>query len=299
MYFICPDEVPQPVVEPPQAEAVADDTGIDPGARVRPGDCANPRDVVRIGRVLVPTWVLAWGISIGVHAAVLLAACIAWRAYFRLGQSSAGDGGGGEGNVSLVADDSNAVQHVQLPGHSAALSDERRLPEGSHDGASLPDWHAAKSLATIAGESDSDVVPLIPALDTPDSGHPTFVRPASRGGAVRQPASRGDEGATGGGDAFTAPGLPTAFGGRGLPQPQYPVQARRLGQQGVVKVRVEILPDGHIGSIRVLSDPGFPLLREAALRAAEGLRDFQFAPARVNGRPVACPLDIPYGFVLR
>lgn len=76
-----------------------------------------------------------------------------------------------------------------------------------------------------------------------------------------------------------AAGLPGALRGQGIPAPDYPPEARRRGEQGVVKVAIEVLPDGSLGEIHVVSDPGYPLLRDADLAATQKLRRFPFTPA--------------------
>lgn len=49
--------------------------------------------------------------------------------------------------------------------------------------------------------------------------------------------------------------------------PQYPVQAKRLGVEGSVILRIVIDPDGHVSDVRVAS--GNPLLIDAASDAAK------------------------------
>lgn len=69
-----------------------------------------------------------------------------------------------------------------------------------------------------------------------------------------------------------------------LPEPRYPTLAVRKGQEGVVVLEVQVLPDGTVGEIRVLRDPGFPLLVGAAIDAVQ---DATFTPAMIDGEPVA------------
>jgi TonB family protein len=87
--------------------------------------------------------------------------------------------------------------------------------------------------------------------------------------------------------------------GKGFPKPDYPLEARRRGEAGTVIVELEIRADGSIGEIRVLRDPGYPMLREAALAAAEKLRGHRFSPATLDGRPIEYPAPIRYEFSLR
>jgi TonB family protein len=57
--------------------------------------------------------------------------------------------------------------------------------------------------------------------------------------------------------------------------PEYPYLARRLRQQGTVRLRIEVLPDGSVGSVSVLKSSGYPALDDAARRAAGKWRFFE------------------------
>lgn len=78
--------------------------------------------------------------------------------------------------------------------------------------------------------------------------------------------------------------------------PRYPALARRMGQQGTVKLRLTIDRDGSVDRAEVAASSGFPMLDQAALRAA---RAWRFEPARREGRPVAAELVQPVEFHLR
>ena len=81
-----------------------------------------------------------------------------------------------------------------------------------------------------------------------------------------------------------------------LPRPAYPIMSRRLGEEGVVLLQIEVLADGSVGSIKVLRDPGFRRLIAAAIAAAKKGR---FKPASRDGRLVRSTVRIPFRFVLR
>lgn len=67
-------------------------------------------------------------------------------------------------------------------------------------------------------------------------------------------------------------------------EPHYPEMARRAKRQGVVVLEAEIGRDGILRSARAVNPPlGFGL-EEAAL---EALRRWKFAPAELDGRPIA------------
>ncbi len=80
-----------------------------------------------------------------------------------------------------------------------------------------------------------------------------------------------------------------------LPRPRYPVVSKRRGEEGLVLLRVEVLPSGRAGKIRVLEDPGFPRLLSAAIDA---VRRATFRPAMRGIRPVRSTIRIPIRFTI-
>lgn len=68
------------------------------------------------------------------------------------------------------------------------------------------------------------------------------------------------------------------------PPPRYPAAARRLGEEGVVELRVELSARGAVAHIAVARSSGSDRLDRAAVAAVRGWR---CTPARVNG--VAVP----------
>lgn len=79
------------------------------------------------------------------------------------------------------------------------------------------------------------------------------------------------------------------------PRPIYPVAARRRGDEGVVTLRVEVLPSGKPGAIEIKSSSGYEALDEAAVKAVSG---WTFAPARRGDRPVRAWIEAPIRFSL-
>jgi len=75
----------------------------------------------------------------------------------------------------------------------------------------------------------------------------------------------------------------------------YPSSARRLGEQGLVKVETDIDAKGLVIACRVSVSSGFPSLDSAALNAVQQAR---FLPAMKNGRAVASKVLIPIRFQL-
>jgi len=77
------------------------------------------------------------------------------------------------------------------------------------------------------------------------------------------------------------------------PKPDYPPEADRLGQRGVVLLDVEVNAEGHVTGASVKRSSGFPSLDEAAAR---GIRRWIFEPARVAGLPIASRAEVPVKF---
>lgn len=101
----------------------------------------------------------------------------------------------------------------------------------------------------------------------------------------------------------SAPGPP---GGRGPttseraryrsnPKPNYPAEARRAGQQGVVILAVQVNANGRATSVQISGSSGFPLLDNAALLA---VRRWTFEPARIAGIPTESRVEVPVRFDL-
>jgi protein TonB len=75
--------------------------------------------------------------------------------------------------------------------------------------------------------------------------------------------------------------------------PEYPEEARRAGIQGTVYVRALVGPNGEVEQVEVLKGP--ELLHEAAIAAASAT---QFTPAKQNGMPVRCWVQMVFNFQL-
>ena len=77
--------------------------------------------------------------------------------------------------------------------------------------------------------------------------------------------------------------------------PVYPEQARRLGREGRVVLRLTIDARGNLLNVVVLQTPGFGF-EEAAV---EAVKRSAFRPAMVNGQAVASIARLPIRFALR
>jgi protein TonB len=82
---------------------------------------------------------------------------------------------------------------------------------------------------------------------------------------------------------------------RSNPKPDYPAEARRMRQEGVVMVSVEVGADGRPSDVSLGRSSGFTLLDQAAVQA---VRRWTFEPARAAGLPVSSRVEVPVRFSL-
>lgn len=79
------------------------------------------------------------------------------------------------------------------------------------------------------------------------------------------------------------------------PAPAYPGLARRLGEEGTVRLRVWVSREGRAGKVELAQSTGSPRLDRAAL---ETVSRWRFEPARENGAPVEQWVIVPIKFKL-
>ncbi len=80
------------------------------------------------------------------------------------------------------------------------------------------------------------------------------------------------------------------------PRPAYPRVAKREGWQGLVKLRVRVLPTGWAEAVNVESSSGRSILDDAAI---EAVKAWTFVPATQAGQPVAGWVTVPIDFRLQ
>ena len=94
--------------------------------------------------------------------------------------------------------------------------------------------------------------------------------------------------------AFTAKEVEVKAEITAKPEPTYTREARRVGIQGLVVLKVLLLPDGKIDRVKVIRRVPYGLT-ENAIRAA---CEIKFKPAMKGGQPVAQWVALEYGFRL-
>lgn len=77
------------------------------------------------------------------------------------------------------------------------------------------------------------------------------------------------------------------------PPPAYPSISRRVGEQGLVLLRVQVTEDGAASSVVLQTGSGSNRLDKAAL---EAVKKWRFTPAKRGERPVSASVIVPVRF---
>jgi protein TonB len=214
----------------------------------------------------------------------------------------AANGSGGAVKAVLPA----AAPNVE-PGAEPAPRRSGERP-GEAEVAPLEDPFAAASSAVSSPEGVPDgtgsaTAPAEPAAGGGPKGGGAGAYAARGGGSGKGAggSGTGDGAGAGGGTSGYGTGGDVAFGSARGPSfleravPAYPFIARRLGREGKVLLRLTIDERGTLAKVEVLEDPGYGF----AAAAAEAAGKSRYAPAFLNGRPVAVRALLPVRFVLK
>jgi protein TonB len=153
---------------------------------------------------------------------------------------------------------------------------------------------ASDPVPTVVPEPDEPPVEDV-AVATPEpSVAPVPAEPAAQPGPVAQPAVEApveiEVPFASVDDVDVAP-MP-----RQRDLPRYTRRARRLQQEGEVKLRIEIDSHGDVAEVVLLSGIPDSDLNEAAVEVARG---WTFSPARKDGRRVSVLKDVEFEFTVR
>lgn len=95
--------------------------------------------------------------------------------------------------------------------------------------------------------------------------------------------------------AKTGVTIPAAYAA-GNRKPAYPLLSRRYHEQGTAVLRVLVNAGGTADETHIKKSSGYPLLDQAALSA---VRNWRFAPATQDGKPITEWYEISIPYILR
>ena len=148
--------------------------------------------------------------------------------------------------------------------------------------------HATGADAAVRTEV-APVTPPLPVIEVivadvkPSPPTPTEVAVAPAATQSAAPSSQAEQGVREGIDIAD------------LPKPSYPMLSRRMKEEGKVVLDVQVLADGTVGRVTVVSAPPHRRLVDAAIDA---VRKATFRPATLDGRAVEDVVRIPFIFRL-
>lgn len=262
----------------------------------------------------------AWVISIVVHATLLAGAIYLYHHYrdraasFAVALGNATEDRGGifwresspGGGMSAELPDVKTGRPSQMSMTAAigkiekTADDDPKLfaPAPQDFGPQLP---AAPIIGLGRSANSLTSMTVIQHRNPPTGG--ATAKPVAPAAPAPAPGGRGAGGGTGSGaTAFHGDngggrrGVPAGAADNSLSAPIYPEESRRRGEEGVVKLAVEVFADGSIGSISVVSEPPYPRLTQSAIDAVKAAH---FYPAIVDGRPIRSVLTVPFIFTLK
>lgn len=223
----------------------------------------------------------SFGISVLVHGLVISG--VAWLGQFH--RPAAGVEAGTVTTLKLIA---------------APAAPTESLPQT----VTAPPWPApvAPPIApqNIPPPPEAMITAPVAGLESAPEAVSTPVTSAAVAEAQKQSAAPVGDGSSpqAGADVTTAAGRQTALARPNYlrnQEPEYPLAARRRGQQGVVLLEVTVSPAGRATAATVKQSSGFELLDRAALRA---VAEYEFEPARLGATAVESRIEVPIRFKL-
>lgn len=127
------------------------------------------------------------------------------------------------------------------------------------------------------------VAPLIKETNQPTQ---TSMPTAATSSPAAEPASKAIDTQT-----YQSPNFNAAY--LNNPAPDYPSVSRRLGEQGLVLLRVQVTADGAAASVELQTGSGSTRLDQAAL---EAVKKWRFVPAKRGEQPVSASVTVPVSF---
>ena len=139
---------------------------------------------------------------------------------------------------------------------------------------------------TLTAKAEAPVSPAAPVIPVSPPAQESKPAPAPSPPPVAAPAPPAPQ-------PVTPPRSDAAY--LNNPRPNYPLAAKRRGDQGTVLLRVMVSADGHAANVGLEKSSGFPSLDEAALSA---VKSWRFVPAKQGTQTVEAPVVVPLVFKL-
>jgi periplasmic protein TonB len=236
---------------------------------------------------------LSFGVSVLAHGVVIGGAV--WLGQFH--RSPATPVVGEATTLELIAAPANAPAHLVEAVVAAALPSPASqiptpLPEGIVPAKSIEPLPTEAAMRPAPSPTAQPLTETV-ATPTPVTSIATVAVPTAPATTIGDNSS-----ALPGNDFTTVAGSPTALAKpdyRKNPEPEYPLAARRRGQQGTVRLKITVSPGGRATEVSLQQSSGFDLLDQAALRA---VTTWEFEPARVGAIRVASRIEVPVRFKL-
>lgn len=111
--------------------------------------------------------------------------------------------------------------------------------------------------------------------------------------AVEAPVAKPESKTTTAAPTFHSPSFNAAY--LNNPAPSYPSVSRRLGEEGLVMLQVQVNTDGSADSVELQTSSGSSRLDQAAL---EAVKQWRFVPAKRGDQPVTASVVVPVRFSL-
>jgi len=135
------------------------------------------------------------------------------------------------------------------------------------------------SLATAAEPATTQVEPTTPSNAITSAATAGASAPPAASAVAATAVTTRDAGRA---STRSAPHVDATWSGN-VPPP-YPTMARRMGDQGEVRLDVHVSADGRVTEVRLRQSSGSTLLDRTAI---DTVRKWRFKPATVDGQPVA------------
>jgi TonB family protein len=189
----------------------------------------------------------------------------------------------------------DAGRHV----HVWAVEPVLRALDDARDGART----AARAMRNAVDVSSSDAPearPMQARLEAHSADEPAAEPTRSETRSIRTRSAESRDNTTQAIDPPSTPssastGAVSAASVEGELSPRYPARSQRMGESGLVVLRVRVLASGKAGAVEVLRDAGHRRLVDAAI---EAVREATFTPATRDGAAADAWLEVPVRFVL-